>query len=94
MLEIKKGVNRFYIGESEENFLGEISYTSAGEKIIIIDHTFVSDELSGQGLAGKLLKELVDWARKEEKKVIPLCPYAKAKMDKTEKYQDVLYKPE
>lgn len=91
ILEIKKGVKSFYIGDSEDSPLAEMSFVLSGDNIIIIDHTHVSDELGGQGVGKKLLKELVDWVRKENKKIIPLCPYAKAQMEKNEEYHDIIH---
>jgi predicted GNAT family acetyltransferase len=32
----------------------------------------------------------VDWARAEQRKLLPLCPYARAVFDKTPAYGDVL----
>jgi hypothetical protein len=91
MIEIKKGITSFYIGDSEENPLAEMSFVSSSEKLIIIDHTHVSEELNGQGVGKLLLKELVDWARKENKKITPLCPYAKAQMERNKEYNDMIY---
>ncbi len=90
MVEIKKGMRSFYVGESEENPLAEMGFVSSGEDIITIEHTNVSEELSGQGVGRLLLKELIDWARQENKKIIPLCPYVKAQMEKNEEYHDML----
>ena len=91
MLEIKKGVKSFYIGDSEETPLAEMAFVNAGEKLIIIDHTYVSEELNGQGVGKLLLRDLVDWARKKDKKIVPLCPYAKAQMEKNEEYHDMIH---
>lgn len=91
MLEVKKGNKSFYVGDSENNPLAEMTYVISGESLIIIDHTYVSDELNGQGIGKLLLKELVDWVRKENKKIIPLCPYAKAQMEKNKEYHDMIY---
>lgn len=91
MLEIKKTTNMFYIGESEESPLAEMTYVNSGENIIIIDHTYVSDQLGGQGVGKLLLKEVVGWAREENKKIIPLCPYAKAQMEKNQEYHDMIH---
>jgi len=91
MIEIKKGTKSFYVGDSEENQLAEMDFVPSGENLIIIDHTQVSEELNGQGVGKLLLKELVDWARKENKKIIPLCPYAKAQMEKNKEYHDMIY---
>lgn len=89
-MEIKKGTNSFYIGDSEEDSLGKITYTVSGEDFITADSTYVSDELRGQGIAKRLLNELVDWAREENKKIVPVCPYVKAQMEKNEEYHDVM----
>jgi predicted GNAT family acetyltransferase len=37
-----------------------------------------------------ILKELVDWARKENRKIRPVCPFVVAQMDKTPEYHDML----
>jgi predicted GNAT family acetyltransferase len=92
MLEIKKGTNKFYLGDSEENPLAEMTYINSGENIITADHTYVSEELGGQGVGKLLLRELVDWARKENTKIIPLCTYVKAQMEKNEEYHDMIFK--
>ncbi|ABX40552.1 GNAT family N-acetyltransferase [Lachnoclostridium phytofermentans] len=90
MLEIKKGTKSFYIGDSEENPLAIMTYIFSGENLIIVDHTYVSDELKGQGIGKLLLKELVDWVRKENKKIIPQCSYVKAQLEKNKEYHDIL----
>ena len=92
MLEVKKGSKNYYIGESEDNVLAEMTFIDADEGFITIDHTMVKEELSGQGAGKLILKEIVDWARKENKKIKPVCPYAKAQMEKNEEYHDMIYK--
>jgi uncharacterized protein len=62
----------------------------AGPKRMIIEHTEVNDSLKGQGIGQQLLEKLVEFVRKEEIKVIPLCPFAKAQFRKREDLQDVL----
>ncbi|MFZ2257184.1 MAG: GNAT family N-acetyltransferase [Clostridiaceae bacterium] len=91
-MEIKHGSKSFYIGELENKPLAEMSYVVSSDKLIIIDHTNVPIEMSGQGVGKKLLKELTDWARVQDIKIMPLCPFAKVQMEKTEEYQDLIYK--
>lgn len=91
-MEIKKGENMFYVGDSEDSVKAKMTYVPSGENIIIIDGTFVSSELRGQGVGKKLLKEIVDWCRKENKKIVPLCPYAKAQIEKNNEYHDMIHK--
>ena len=65
-------------------------YVMAGPKKMIIEHTEVDESLKGQGIGTKLLDQLVAYVRKEEIKVIPLCPFAKAIFKKNQELRDVL----
>lgn len=90
--DIKKGNNKFYVGESNDNFLAHITYVYQEEFVIAIDHTFVSPELRGKAIAAKLLDKVVLMARSENLKVIPICSYAVAKLTRNNEYEDILYK--
>lgn len=87
---IKRANNKFYVGENIENVLAEITFVPKGPDKIIIDHTYVSDSLKGQGIGQQLVKTVAEYARQENKKIIPLCSYAKRVMTKNEEYRDVL----
>ncbi len=91
-MEIKHGTNKFYVGEDEQNFSAQMTYVPSGEDLMIIDHTEVSDELRGQNVGKLLVESGVNYARENNLKVVPLCPFAKALIDKTPEYQDVLKK--
>jgi hypothetical protein len=69
---------------------GEMTYVWAGDKKFIIDHTEVSEAYAGQGVGKQMLLAAVDYARKNDLKIIPLCPYAKSVFDKEESLRDVL----
>lgn len=79
----------FYIGEPNTK-KAEMTYSKAGENLIIIDHTEVSDELRGQGIGEKLVKAAVTFARNNNFKIMPLCPFANAIFKKTPEIRDVL----
>ena len=89
-LEIKKGNNRFYISNNEGNDIARITYYYKEDKVIVIDHTFVSVELRGKAIAGRLLNEVVNFAKENGLKIIPLCSYAVKKMTRNDEYADVL----
>ena len=76
----------------EAKEIGEMTWSDAGPDIMIIDHTFVEPEYRGQKLAEKLVLNGVELARREGKKIIPLCPYAKKEFERKPEYQDVLRK--
>lgn len=92
MSEILKGNNKFYIGEDENNPIAQITYKDKDANTIIADHTYVSDELRGQGIAGKLFDKLIEFAREENKKIVPLCSYVKVKMERSSEYEDLISK--
>jgi len=79
----------FFI-EKDGKRIAEMTYSKAGESRIIIDHTEVSVEGRGQGLGKKLVKAGVESARQKDLKIMPLCPFAKAIIQKTPEFQDVL----
>ncbi|MEO0549452.1 MAG: GNAT family N-acetyltransferase [Pseudomonadota bacterium] len=68
----------------------EMTYSRAGTNRIIIDHTGVPDSMRGLGVGKKLVEAAVKDARKENFKIIPLCPFAKATLEKTPEWQDVV----
>lgn len=87
---IKKDGNQFYIGSDPFCAKAVVTYVFNDKNTILIDHTFVSDELRGQGIAKDLVDAVVNYARQENLKIIPLCSYAEWLMKSSEKYGDVL----
>lgn len=60
-----------------------------GKDYYIITHTGVDASLKGQGVGKQLVKRVVDKARADGLKILPLCPYAKSEFEKTPDYADV-----
>ncbi|MEK4005852.1 GNAT family N-acetyltransferase [Paenibacillus sp. FSL H3-0333] len=90
MEQIAKGEGRFYIAGDAKD-LAEITYKAdktTGD--LVIDHTFVSEDLRGQGAGEKLVRAVVDLAREQSVKIVPVCPYAAHQFEKHEEYKDVL----
>jgi predicted GNAT family acetyltransferase len=80
---------RFYIEEAGKS-LAEMTFVWAGTDRIIIDHTEVGLELKGKGAGKQLVEKAVQFARKNNIKIIPLCPFAKSVLSKSEEYKDIL----
>jgi len=83
---IKQKENGFYIGDIN-NPDAEITFKEA--EIIIIDHTFVSEPLRGKGIAWDLLSKVIEYAKQKNKKILPICSYAKVKLA-DDKYKDIV----
>lgn len=78
-----------FVIEEGENRLAEMTVAAVDTNLIVY-HTQVSDALRGQGIASKLLGNMVDYARKNHLKVVPLCPYVRSQFDRhPEQYADV-----
>ncbi|WP_317913413.1 GNAT family N-acetyltransferase [Carnobacterium maltaromaticum] len=88
-MEFEKSENRFYKNNEEGKMIAEVTYVPAGDTKVILDHTFVDPFLRGQGIAGQLVKRVVDEMRVEGKKIVPLCPFAKAEFDRKPEYKDI-----
>lgn len=73
----------------DERKAGEMTYSMADNKMII-DHTEVEPAYNGKGIGKDLVFAAVEFARKENYKIIPLCPFANATFKKNPEIQDVL----
>ncbi len=69
---------------------GEMTFSKAGETMLIIEHTEVNESLRGMGVGERLLDQLVRYARANKLKVIPLCPFTKSVFEKKPEIRDVL----
>jgi predicted GNAT family acetyltransferase len=79
----------FYYEENGKR-LAEMTYSKAGDTLIIIDHTEVDDALRGKGAGKQLVAKAVDYARAKHIKILPLCPFAKSVFDRVSEFKDVL----
>ncbi|WP_448501259.1 DUF5996 family protein [Sphingomonas sp.] len=70
----------------------EMTYSRASTTLIIIDHTEVPAALRGRKVGEQLVRRAVEDARRERVAIIPLCPFAKAQIDRHPEWQDVLQK--
>lgn len=91
-MEFKEEKNRFALYNDEGTEIGEMTWSPAGDDLIIIDHTFVDPTYRGQNLAGQLVEHGVEMARQKNLKILPLCPFAKKEFAEKSEYGDVLRK--
>jgi len=84
----EKGHGAFFIMDGDEQ-LGEMVISILSGKLTVY-HTEVLAKVEGKGFAKKLLVAMVDYARKNGLKVIPLCPYVHAQFKRHPKeYADL-----
>ena len=68
----------------------EMTFSRASEKLIIIDHTGVPDALRGKSVGQTLAQHAVADARAGGWKIVPLCPFFKAQVQRHREWQDVI----
>ncbi len=84
----EKNHGHFYIKENDEQ-IAEMQISISGNDLTVY-HTEVSPKHEGKGLGRKLLSAMVDYARKNQLKVIALCPYVLAQFKRhPQEYDDV-----
>jgi hypothetical protein len=87
---IEHGSKGAFVIEVNNKRVAEMTYSIAGESLIIIDHTDVADSLRGTGAGKHLVTAAVKYAREKNNKILPLCPFAKSVFDRTPEFRDVL----
>lgn len=83
--------NGIFKAIENDSVAGEMTYVWAGEDKFIIDHTEVFPEFEGKGVGKKLVMAAVEYARANNMKILPLCPFAKALFERTKEIQDVRF---
>lgn len=87
-LEESSTKGSFFISDNNSR-LAEMTFSKSAGRIII-DHTEVSDVLRGKNVGKQLVAAAVEYARKNNIKILPLCPFAKSVFNKVVEFQDVL----
>lgn len=66
----------FFLTDTDNQRLAEMTYQYHNANTIAIDHTFVDPSLRGQGVAKQLFDAGTQFARENQLKIIPICSYA------------------
>ena len=84
-----RGLIEMYFGEE---CVARMTYSRMDPSNVIIDHTAVDPKLKGTGSGKKIVEYMVEWARSNNQKVLPLCPFTKAVLAKNQSWQDIIRK--
>jgi len=71
--------------------VGECCYSSNGPNCWVINHTYVNPEYRGKNIAEQLVKNVVERAKENKVKIIPLCPYVSKEFSKKPEYREMEY---
>jgi predicted GNAT family acetyltransferase len=89
MITVKHQPEQKRFATSLENGTAFTAYMVVGEKIIFT-HTEVPIGHEGQGIGSALAKTALDYARDQNLKVMPICPYVGGYIKKHPEYKDLL----
>ena len=73
-----------------DTYLALMHYRRAGEAIVFT-HTEVPEELEGQGIAGRLARTALEYARARQLTVVPFCPFVASYIRRHHEYADLVH---
>ena len=71
--------------------VGFAAYQKTGE-LIVFTHTEVDGAVEGQGIGGALVRGMLDQVRGTGLRVLPICPFVQAVMQRHPEYADLDYR--
>lgn len=86
-IKLEPDKNRFLLRVDDWDCVLEFSLDGASASF---NHVRVPDAVGGQGLAGRLTRHALDWAREQDLKVIPHCPYVASWIKRHPDYADLI----
>lgn len=75
---------------SQDGQSAELSYSTPAEGVIDFTHTFVEEELRGQGVGDELAKAGLTYARENDLKVRTTCSFMAGYVAQHPDYQDLV----
>ena len=76
-----------------EGLTAVLEYQRVGERVVM-PHTAVPGPLEGRGIGSRLARTALEWAREENLRVVPLCPFVRAYIQRHPEYAALTTRPE
>ncbi|GAB6901194.1 GNAT family N-acetyltransferase [Kineosporia succinea] len=83
-----RDLNRFEIWV-DDALAGFTEHRGLGPVVSFV-HTEIAPEYGGQGLATQLIRSALDTERERGSKILPVCPFVKAFVEKHPEYLDLV----
>jgi len=68
----------------------EITFSVRGPDLISADHTGAPESMRGTGAASALVEYMIEDARRNGFRIMPICPYVRAQYRKHPEWADVM----
>lgn len=89
-MEYKYSNEKIWLEDENGKEIAYVEFPEKEENIVDIQHTVVDDSLRGKGIAGELMKNAAEYLKKNNKKAILSCSYAKKWFSSNEEYKDLI----
>lgn len=89
-LEVRENSNRRRFELWEDGELAGFADFVVVDGVVAVPHTEVEPARTGRGLAGELVRALLDTARSRGQQVLPQCPYVSAWIRRHPEYVDLV----
>lgn len=70
--------------------LSIIEFMQPNDETLALTHTEVDPSLEGQGIGSKLVEEVLEYAERNNLKIVPLCPFVAAYIKRHPAWQRVV----
>jgi len=84
----REGAGEYHAHVEGSDHIGRLTWVEHGG-VRIADHTIVPPAIGGRGIAGKLVKALIEDARAQGFRIRPDCSYVAAKFDEHPEWADL-----
>ena len=85
-MEVKHNKEKHRFELEQNGLLSVVEYKMKGDVMAFL-HTEVPEELEGKGIAARMAKFALEYAREKEIQIIPYCAYIKAYIERHPEYK-------
>ncbi len=78
----------YFLNDNKESY---VRYIKTDKETLNIIKTYVPPEQRNKGLAAKLAKAALDYAKNHNLKIIPTCSYIDYYIDRNKEYEELLF---
>lgn len=86
-LRINTGSNRLEL--DIEGSTAFIDYKLSGSTLFLV-HTEVPKELEGKGVGGAIVQKALQYAKDNQYKIVPICPFVQAYLERHKEWSDIV----
>lgn len=85
---LNESAHRFEIREGD--YVAVLEYRIRSGNLLVLTHTGVPPHMEGKGVAALLARTALDYARERQMRVVPLCSFVQAYLQRHREYSDLV----